>query len=423
MTLFRIVKQSRAAIAVLSCASALHFLVTRAAADPPPWLVVQVPGAELDCARGRHEQAVMLVACATTCEPVPWQLDERDDDGWWVLDGGPEPTADDPPGVIDDNDEILWMAADGGRRARRGELPAGECRLALAQQAAGELRWLYLIVGTVPAPRSPRRYVTYDAERDRIEAGRVEVGFGAPTPRFLALRDASGARGPNLLDRLKIRARARLFGILPLGRDEDDIEYRFSAWRAGPVRVLRREYQWVRLASWLRTPIFRSETLVTRDAMTLPVRLRLNYPPTYFFAGIEVQAVLDFRDLRGWQVLADGAVPVAVGSGAGPDQRESGWIALRGPDATLVLELELGETLASLRPTLVYRDDGAREPPEDDPGELPGIGYRLTHWSDVDRGTHRFAAVAHALPADADLDTFAAERRSAPAVTVTRLDD
>ncbi|HSP97711.1 MAG TPA: hypothetical protein VL049_10760, partial [Candidatus Dormibacteraeota bacterium] len=57
-----------------------------------------------------------------------------------------------------------------------------------------------------------------------------------------------------------------------------------------------------------------------------------------------------------------------------------------------------------------YRDDGEPSPPEAVPGELPGIGYRLTAWSKVDRGQHWFAAVARALPPDADLGAFARER-------------
>lgn len=419
MSPFRVVKQSWTAIALLSCASALHFLAATAGAQPPPWMVARLPGAELGCARGRAEDTLALIGCSTTCEPVPWQLDERDADGRWALDSGPEPTADNPPGVLDDNDEVLWMAADAGRAATPAELPDGDCRLAIAQQVDGEKRWLYLIAGVAPAPRSSRRYVAYDAALDRIDAGRVVVGFGAPTPRFLALRNTDGAIGPNLLDRLKIRARARLLALIPLGRDEDDIEYWFSAWRAGPIRVLRREYLWVRLASWLRTPIFESETLVTRDAMTLPVRLRLNFPPTYFFSGIEVQAVLDFHDLRGWEVLAAGAPPTHVGAGRGPDGIASDWIALRGPDTALLLALELGDSLASLHPTLVYRDDGSREPPEARDGELPGIGYRLSRWSDIGEGWHWFAALAYALPADADVESFARARRSAPELIVT----
>lgn len=386
--------------------------------------VASTPGASLACLNGRAETAVALFACDPDCAPIPWQLDERDGDGRWALDGGPEPNPDDPPGVIDGNDDMVWMAADAGARiAARDRLPPGDCALELSVRQGARERWAYAVATAAPAPRSPLRYVRYDPAIDRVEGERVAVGFGAPTPRYLAVRSGAGAFGPNLLDRLKVRAHARFLGFIPLGRDEDDIQYAFSAWRAGPVRVIRREYQWVSLASWLRTPIFETETLMTRDAMTLPVRLRLNFPPTYFFAGIEVQAVLDFRDLRGWRIAAAGTEPVPVASDgvARLDGARSDWVAMRGPDATLVLELVRGPSLASLVPTIVYRESADTAPPEDVAGELPAVGYRLTEWSGVDRGAHWFAAVARALPPDADLATFASERTEAITVSTREL--
>lgn len=427
MTAFSVVKHisGPAARLAASCivASLLHFLAAPGRAEESGWGLASAAVGELSCLRGEPEAAVALFACRSGCAPIPWQLDERDGEGRWALEHGPEPNPDDPPGVLDENDELVWMAADAGRRAQPQELPAasGGCLVELEVRRGVEAGWVYATTSAAPAPRSPRRYVRYDPDADRIEGERVAVGFGAPTPRYLALRGADGRFGPNLLDRLKVRARARFLGFIPLGRDEDDIEYVFAAWHAGPVRVLRREYQWVRLASWLRTPIFETETLMTRDAMTLPVRLRLNFPPTYFFGGIEVQAVLDFRDLRGWQAAAAGVAPVVVGAAdAGRlDGARSDWVALRGPDATLVLELARGESLATLVPSVVYRDAGQAQPPEAVAGELPALGYRLTEWAEIDRGAHWFAAVASALPPDADL-TAAARRRAEPITVLAR---
>jgi len=389
----------------------------------PAWVLAQAVGADLACLRGRPEQTLALFACDARCAPIPWQLDERVD-GRWALADGPEPNPEDPPGVLDDDDVVLWMAADAGRRALPNELPAdATCALELVVETAAATEWVYAVAVPAPAPRSPRRYVTYDAARDLVGGERVTLGFGAPTPRLLAVRAADGSLGPNLLDRLKVRARARFFGLIPLGRDEDDIEWAFAAWRAGPIRVLRREYQWVRLGFGLRTPIFETETLVTRATIELPVRLRLNFPPTYFFSGIEVQAVLDFRDLRGWQVAAAGAAPLSVGAAgtAAIDRRRSDWVALRGPEATLVLELVLGESLSSLAPTVVYREETDSMAPEAAPGEMPGIGFRLSEWSAVGRGTHSFAAVAYALPADFDLTGFSAARAAPIRVGVSEL--
>lgn len=378
----------------------------------PTWRVAEVNGGALACLRDRPEDTLAVFACASDCAPIAWQLDERDANGRWALDGGPEPNLDETPAQLDDNDAVLWMAADAGRRASVAEMPRrATCVVEIGIAHGAETRWVYALALPAPAPRSPVRYVRYDADRDLVFGERLALGFGAATPRLLALRAPDGSLGPNLLDRLKVRASARFFGIIPLGRDEDDIQWRFAAWRAGPIRVLRREYQWVRLGWGLRTPIFETASLITRDTVELPVRLRLNFPPTYFFSGIEVQAVLDFRDLNGWHVAAAQAAPLSVGLGAERlDRQRSDWIGLVGRDVTFVLELQLGDSLRTLAPTVVYREEIDGTEPEEVPGEMPGIGFRLTEWSAVDRGTHGFAAVAYALPAGTPPETVAAER-------------
>lgn len=387
--------------------------------DAPPWAVANVDAAGLACLRGHREDEIMLLACDASCAPIPWQLDERGPDGRWALDNGPEPNADEPHGVVDDDDAVLFMAADAGRRLRADERPvAATCMLALRVGGAGFEGWVYAAVMSPPAPRSPTRYVTYDPASDVVGGTRIALGFGAPTPRFMALRDPAGGLGPNLLDRLKVRASARFFGVIPLGRDEDDIEWVFEAWKVGAIRAIRRERQWVRLGWRLRTPIFQSETLVYRDAIELPVRLRLNFPPTYFFSAIEVQAVLDFRDLRGWRLVAPGAPASLVGAGAAWPERRADWLALEGPDDTVILRLRLGDTLSSLRTDVVWRENDGGEGPEDVEGERPGVGFRLTEWGAVEAGQHGFAAVAYALPGGTDLQRFADQQRIPVVVTV-----
>jgi len=403
---------------------ALAFLAPPSSAETPILGVAQVVGADLGCLRGRSEDIIAVFACGTRCEPIPWQLDERAADGRWALTDGPEPNPDDSPASIDDDDVMLWMVGDAGARdpAGAGSFDA-DCVVELAVEQGGVTAWVYAVAARhAPARRAARRYVEYDAERDLVLGAHVALGFGAATPRYLAVRAADGTLGPNLLDRLKVRASARFLGLIPLGRDEDDIEWRFAAWRAGPIRVLRREYQWIRLGWGLRTPIFETESLVTRDTVEMPVRLRLNFPPTFFFGGIEVQAVLDFRDLRGWRVAGAGVESVTVGDGrADLDRRRSDWIALSNDSVTLVLALVLGESLASLEPTLVYREADDDLGPEEQRGEMPGVGFRLTQWTAVDRGEHGFAATAYALPAGVDLERFTAQRASPVRVRTTVL--
>lgn len=392
-------------------------------ARPPFWRAVSATGDHLGCLRGQPAAQVALIACEVGCEAIPWQLDERDAGGVLALENGAEPNPDDPPGVIDDNDEIWWMAEDAGRRIAPEEMPADvRCGVAWRLAADDYEAWVYAFAWAGLVPRATRSYVAYDPERDAIAGARVSVGFRGATPQYFALRPAADQGERNLLDRLKVRASARFLGIIPLRRDEDDFEVAFIAWRAGPIRAIRRQRQWIRLGWGLRTPIFRTDAFFYRDFSELPVHLRLNFPPTYFFRGIEIQGMLDFRDLRGWRVLAPGlAGPMLIGALGRADlaqlnQAPGDWFALLGPEVTLVQMLTTSRGLSTVRRRLVYREERKARPPEADRGEMPGVGYRLTDWSKVDRGRHWFTSTSYALPAGSDIERFLRERREEPSV-------
>src|SRR5262249_42337759 len=147
------------------------------------------------------------------------------------------------------------------------------------------------------APRAQHRYVQYDDQTATVIAANAVLGFGGPTPRYLALDPRPGRTPVNVLDRLKIRASARFLGLIPLSRNEDDFDTPEIPWRAGPVRVIYRQRQRIRLGFGIRSPRFVLDAVVYRDFAELPVRFHLNFPPTYFFGGIVVRALLDFRDL------------------------------------------------------------------------------------------------------------------------------
>src|SRR5262249_31923918 len=147
-------------------------------------------------------------------------------------------------------------------------------------------------------------YVEYDPDLDLLR-GRVSLGFTDGVPQYLALTPESG----NVLDRLKIRATATfLWGFFGITRTESDLLPEPPAWRAGPVRVIRRQPLQIRLRFGIRSPRFVSTTYFYRDFSELPLAIRLRVPPRYFFTSIVVNGGLDFRNLPGrWTVSLPGS--------------------------------------------------------------------------------------------------------------------
>ena len=392
--------------------------------------VVRISGDQLAALCGAPINQLELLACAQArCHPIPFQIDERDAQGQWVLDRGPNAGADDPPGVLDDNDILFFTAAAAGDRVTPESLPtaASVAEIRVHDPLAQTDRWAYFVALTgTPLPPLPAQAfpVEYDPVTDRVRGARVSLGFVDGIPGYLAVGD-----GPNLLDRLKVRASATLlFGLIRFSRSEADLRTQFMGWHQGPIRVVRGQRQWIRLGWGIRSPTFGSYTYFYPDSAELPVGLWLNFRPTYFFGNIVVQAVLDFRDLRGWSVLVpslpnmipiDGTMSLLKQSVNNvPDT----WFALIGPEITLVQRMDVSPSLATVRRRLVYREGGAvAQPPDTVPGEVPGIGYQLDRWQQVGAGAHVLQAASYALPASVDVRAFMHELSVPLEVTVRPL--
>jgi len=394
----------------------------RARADSPVRMgdVVSIAGSDLAPFDGDRIERLALLRCTQgACRPIPFQIDERDARGQWALDHGPEPTADDPPGVLDGNDVLLFMAADAGDHAPRTDLPRWlpAAEISVHDPLDGATRWVYLVRYPEAAPRAAASYVHYDPSTDRVRGAHVSLGFGRGVPDYLALTDGAAA-GANLLDRLKVRASATfLFGLIRFSRNEDDLTTQFAGWREGPIRVIRRQRQWVRLGWGIRSPTFGSYTYFYRDCAELPVGLSLNFPPHYFFGNIVIRIILDFRDLRGWSLVVPSLpAPLPIDDQM-TAQKEAlnrlagSWFALVGPQLTLVQTMGLSTSLASVRRRFLYQEGlRAADPPETVPGAEPGVGYQLDQWDHVGAGAHQLSSVSCALPPEVDVRAFMAAR-------------
>ncbi|HVN84739.1 MAG TPA: hypothetical protein VMW17_07845 [Candidatus Binatia bacterium] len=381
------------------------------------WQVVRLEADVLPWLHGVAERQLSVVACRSTCAPIPWQLDERDPDGRFVLDHGEPTNFDDPPGVVDANDLILFMASDSGRAVPQSLLPAGFVGVTEVEISDPDIHvrgWVYLLQYPHDAPRSATSYVAYDPAADRLTGARVALGFERGTPRWLALIGTEGS-GANRLDRMKVRASASfLWGLFTVRRTEDDVLTLPIAWHGGPIRVIRRQPFWIRLSWRWRTPIFMADTLFYRDFAEMPVTLHLNFTPRLLFANVAIRVSLDFRDLAGWEVETIGDQRVRVNGEMTADKRALShaagrWFALHGPDLTLVQALTLSDSLSGLGPRIYYRESRTVEdPPESVAGALPDIGYTLTGWDQVRSGDHWFAATAYALPRERSVEEFLA---------------
>jgi hypothetical protein len=375
--------------------------------------VIAFAAAALPQLRGARISDLAALRCTRTprkCTPVALQVDERDALYRWALDAGPHPVIDDPPGIVDDNDVFFLRAADAGDAGADPPLPLHRrtATLEIRDPLDDRSGRLHLIESVSPPGGGPFTEVDYDPLANLFRGHTVAFGFTDGIPQTLALRQQGGL-GPDLLDRIKVRASADLlWSLLRFARDESDLTTEVTGWRRGSLRATRHQEQRVRIGWGIRSPRFSTYTFFYPDFAELPVSLRLAHRPAALFGDIRIEVVLDFVELQGWTLVRPGHPPHRIGSGLPPalDGAAGDWFALRGDDATLLQVLDVSASLDGTRRRLVYREGNRPNPPEEVAGEQPAVGYRIDRWDGVEAGDHHLRARAFALPPDVDVAKF-----------------
>jgi hypothetical protein len=368
---------------------------------------VEVPASRLHRLGGTPIARLgVLAAHGGRLAPIPFQVDERRGRKL-ALPGGAEPTTDDKPDVLDFEDLLVFMACDAGEQRSVAELeqalgPAGAGAPWRELRIEDPLRHVSAFVYVVAADRPPttdERYVTYDPGGDLVRAARYRIGLVNALPTYFAL--ASGtAVTPNLIDGLRLRAEATLRADLAHWRlNEQQGHHELIAWRAGPVRVIRRSRHHVVIGLGIHLTAGVANTYFYPRHVYGPGSLKLPFSPGILFRDISAYGGVDGRDLRGWRYHAPGTPEKGFLVDGHMDDAErafssSGdWFVLAHQDGALLFVTRMSENLRSaIALRLVYRDDASRpNSPESVPGTVPLAGYEGRGIEKLPGGRYQFA--------------------------------
>ena len=220
--------------------------------EPDPVVVQgkEIPGAQdlpLDGFRVyAHRDGVMV--------PIPFDFNERDEDGDYVLPQGEKPTK--GTGLVDEKSELAYMAHDTGDRVGASSLPEG-WKKAFEIQTVDPLNsrkgWAYLLHFAKDAPpKSPEDYVSITEvdEPDPLTGkpyvvvqGKYFYGRNVKnSPIFYHLHGtrAGGYEEKSFSDHFSTRSRMKIMGFIPFSVDESSIWCETPAYYDGSVRFIRR---------------------------------------------------------------------------------------------------------------------------------------------------------------------------------------
>ena len=344
------------------------------------------------------QQLTMYKVSAGGLTPIPFQVDRRDDQGRYII--GDSDTDHDAGAALRLNDELVLRSADAGIRLSDAALRTGHktlVELGLNGAVGTQSGWVYAGVSANPATVEHSSNIDYDPTYDVVSSARYQIGFNSELPFLIdtfrwRARDGT-SWSADLVDTMKIRHRGAFLRIIPFRRTQRDYESKLVAVRAGPLRVIRRTENRVRMLWRLKTPAVYIDYVVMPGGFVMDTVIDIPFNVGLFFSDMQTLTTVDWRDdnaVPRLTVHAPGRSHALAIEGRMSDQKhrfnnlQSDRFAVLSTAGVIGVELDIPDGVP-ITPWLYLRDAlDEDDPPEEQKGQFGNVGFRTTGWERID---------------------------------------
>ncbi len=367
-----------------------------------------LPGAPVD-------QLTLLNYRDGHLSPITVQVDQRDAEGRFLLDG--ETTPGNPTRLLGPMDEIVFRMADAAARlpavtANPEQTPLVEIEFNDPQ--TGSRGWVYAKVSDTASLVSGTKQITYNKEADSVETGRYKIGFSGQRP-FLVDSFQWGVPdhgwSPNVLDAMKIRHQGKMFGFLSFRRTSNDYTSRLTHVKEGPLRIIRRTENRVRILWKLKTPALFIDYVMMPDSFIMDTIVDIPFNLGLVLRDVETLTTVDWRNepaLPELTIRSPATTPgLRVDGQMSAEKNHFNTISdtrlsIHSDYGSVSLDLLIPEDFA-ITPWLYLNDNaGIADRPETQPGQFGNVGYRTTGWENIDTEVHHLRLTTCVTPSVED---------------------
>lgn len=338
-------------------------------------------------------------------EPIVFQIDRKDNKDRYILS---HPTDAKPiieTGFFDTNDELALFSQDAGYRitgANEGVKPKNELvELEAMDEQSGSSRWLYAKKDAQITDRTNREYIKYFPSKDRVTTEEFKLGFSSDTP-FLVdslqwRTDSGDGWSPDVIDIMKIRHIGKLLGFIPFERHSGDYSSDLVAVKQGPIRIIRRTKNQVRMLWKLKTPTLLIDYVISPDGFVMDTIIDMPFPVGLFFSDAITLTTVDWNSAADLPVLyissATRQESLQIDGAMGTEKTHFNTLAMT--------DVNVDSSLGNIHMKVVIPDDFPIKPylyllddrkqidePEQDPGQFGNVGFRTTGWENIDTEVH-----------------------------------
>ena len=400
---------------LLAAASALAQPPTAVPASgcASPDALAVVTAASLPTLLGKPVQQVRLLHYRDErLAPIVTQIDQRDSAGRFLL--GDASAANDHPAGLGPDDEIVFRLSDSAARLPPGSADASSLvEIKVGDSQDGRVRWIYAGFSSNALAFTAIRQTRYQPETDSAETALYKIGFSSQHPFLIdSLQWQRGTSGwsPNVLDAMKIHHQGMMFGFIPFKRTSEDYSSRLTQVKTGPLRVIRRTENSVRIVWQLKTPALYVDYVMMPDSFIMDTIVDIPFNLGLFFSDVETLTTVDWRSaptLPQLTIRASGIPSGLAVNGQMTDEKtrfntiNDTRFSVHSRYGSIFVQLDIPEDFP-IKPWLYLSDrSDTTDPPENQPGQFGNVGYRTTGWENIDTGVHHLKFVTCIIATEA----------------------
>jgi hypothetical protein len=353
----------------------------------------------------------LLKYSAQRLSAVTFQIDRKDPQGRYLIESA-ETSKQTAAGVIlDENDELVFRAMDLGKKLpESSELVRSHSLVEIQVDVpnSGTHGWMYVSTSNHDTMPQSDTFIRYRPDTDSVTGRQYRIGFSERQPFLIDLFrwKLTGERGwsPDISDTMKIRHRGKFLGFLNFERTHADYSSKLVSVKQGPLRIIRRTSNRVRMLWKLKSPVLYVDYVMMPDGFVMDTVIDIPFNVGLFFSDVVTLTTMDWNDdpsLPDLSIHAPNGDRLPVTGHMSADKRlfntiNSNQFAVSSPWGKLFVRLDIPDDFP-IRPWLYLSDEiTVADSPENHRGQFGNVGFRTTQWERVDSDIHhlKFTACA-----------------------------
>lgn len=327
-------------------------------------------------------------------QPVVFQIDQKDKHRRFIL--PPEQA----PAALSKQDELVIRKKDLGAKLHPDSEILNQYTLIevkVLSDSLAEPGWFYINV--MPLKRAKhyslqKKYLSYNKAQDIISSADFKIGFSRSKPFLIDTFQwhlDNNQWSSDLSDMMKIRHKGHFLG-LPFRRTQDDYSSVLSAVKQGPLRVIRRTENRIKVFWKLKTPKLYIDYIMTPDGFSMDTMVDIPFKISFFFSELETLTTMDWNPDQSGKLLVSNAQlarPIVInGKDSVLKQMfnniEDNRFRVETFKGNLEVELQVPDNFPVHAMLYLKDNPDAVDPPENYPGQTGNVGFRTIGWEDID---------------------------------------